>query len=48
MVEQVIMINIENAEKLIEIADKNNDPELMALAVADRDKWSAELAKYAK
>lgn len=48
MVEQIIKINIENAERLIEIADKNNDPELKARAIVDRDKWCAELAKYAK
>lgn len=48
MVEQIIKINIENAERLIEIADKNNDPELKAQAIADSDKWCAELDKYAK
>ncbi len=42
---EVYMINLKDAERLIEIAKAGHDPDLLTRAVSDQQKWREKLKR---
>lgn len=42
---QAYMINLKDSERLVSIAQKSNDPDLLRRAKEDRQKWTDKLQR---